>query len=83
MHPPTGTCQAARAGGVRYVSQVAHLQAEKWSEAKLSTIERKAALENRAEELRAKMRDSQLHNFRAEARHRCASAYWPAKDPEA
>ena len=48
------------------------MQTEKWSEAKMSTIERKAELETKAEELRAEMRESQLHTFREESRNRCA-----------
>lgn len=45
---------------------------EKGSDEKMGVIERKAALEARAEELRAQMRDSQLNKFRVEARSRQA-----------
>ena len=50
------------------------LQAEKDGDGKkLPLIQRKAWLQDRAEELRSLMQDSQLHSFRAESRNRCDS----------
>lgn len=47
------------------------LQMEKEADGKkLPLIQRKAWLQERAEELRSQMRDSQLNNFKTESRNR-------------
>ena len=46
------------------------VQIEKTSDVKLGVIEKKAALEARADVLRSQLRDSQLSNYRMEVHNR-------------